>query len=84
MFGHTMDKHTFPPGDRILAGKTSIIAQIDFERYMKMAMPTHILQCNFYNSISKQQKTVDLFHPNVDFGKYVNTYDLVACSVQKM
>lgn len=79
-----MSKDLFPPGDKIVSGKTSIVSMIDFDKYMKGSSPKYILQCNFYDSIKKETKTVDLFYPNNDFAKYEKNYDYVACSVQKI
>ena len=80
----TMDSIKFPVGEKLFAGTTRAINCMNFDALMIGKTPTKILQCNFYNLTDKKQLTADLFHPRVDFAKYLNDYQLVACSLQNM
>lgn len=79
-----MDSVKYPAGEKLFAGTTRAINFINFDALMIGKAPTKILQCTFYNTVNGKQLTADLFHPRVDFAKYINDYEIVACSLQHM
>jgi hypothetical protein len=79
-----MEKVSYPVGEKLLAGKTSILAFVDFDSFTKNKAPEKIVQCMFYNTVSGKQKIVDLFRPSIDFPKYAREFNLAACSLQNM
>ncbi len=80
----SMEKVKYPDGEKLIAGKTSVLACIDFDRFMDEKTPEKIIQCKFFNTQTGKEKLVDLFRPNRDFRIYLRDFNIAACSLQSM